>query len=232
MTQPIVQLVNVTKTYYFGAQPFHALRGLNLSIYPHDFVAIVGASGSGKSTTMHLMGLLDTPTSGKIIFNGQDTVQLSDSQLAKLRNQSIGFVFQQFFLLNYLSAVDNVALPLVYAGMPLTQRRRLAITMLKKVGLGSKLHNRPNQLSGGQQQRVAIARALVNQPTLILADEPTGNLDSVSGQQVLDLFIKLHRQGHTIVIVTHDPEVAAVTNKQIHIKDGQIIDIINNVKTS
>ncbi|NOY15301.1 MAG: ABC transporter ATP-binding protein [bacterium] len=225
MTNPIAQLIKVTKTYYFGDQPFHALQGVSLSIYPNDFLAIIGPSGSGKSTIMHLTGILDVPSQGRILFKGRDVTKLNDSQLAKIRNQQIGFVFQQFFLLSYLNAIDNVALPLVYAGVPLAKRRQLAIKMLEKVGLKDKIYNRPNQLSGGQQQRVAIARALINKPSLVLADEPTGNLDSVSGRQVLKLFADLHKQGHTIVIVTHDPQVAKITRKQVHLKDGKIIKI-------
>ncbi len=223
--QAVLQLEKVTKSYSLAGGEYPVLKGIDLTVHRGDFLAVIGPSGSGKSTLMHIMGLLDVPSRGRVIINGSQANRLSDDQLAKLRNKEIGFVFQQFFLLSYLSAVDNVALPLIYAGVPLAERRRRAVELLKKVGLGHRLNHHPNQLSGGQQQRVAIARALVNKPAIILADEPTGNLDSTSGQQVLDLFIKLHTQGHTIVLVTHDLNVAKIAHKHIHLKDGKIIKV-------
>ncbi len=223
--QVVLRLEKVFKSYYLAGGEYPVLKGIDRTIHRGDFLAVIGPSGSGKSTLMHIMGLLDVPSRGKVIINGAQANRLSDDQLARLRNKEIGFVFQQFFLLNYLSAVDNVALPLIYAGVPLAERRERAVELLKKVGLGHRLNHHPNQLSGGQQQRVAIARALVNKPAIILADEPTGNLDSVSGQQVLDLFIKLHQQGHTIVLVTHDLNVAKIAHKHIHLKDGKIIKV-------
>jgi len=219
----VIQLTKVVKTYYLGETRFQALRGVDLTITQGELTALVGPSGSGKSTLMHIMGLLDTPTEGRVVFGSRPVDKLIDDQLARLRNQRIGFVFQQFFLLPYLSALDNVALPLVYAGWPLDKRRAQAKRLLTQVGLADKVANKPAQLSGGQQQRVAIARALVNQPALILADEPTGNLDSVSGRQILDLFLHLHKQGHTIVIVTHDMEVAKIAKRRLYLKDGRII---------
>ncbi len=220
----VVRLDNVSKTYFLGDnEPYRVLKKVNLTVHINDFLAIIGPSGSGKSTMMHLMGLLDVPSQGRIWFKNQEANKMSDSQLAKLRNKEIGFVFQQFFLLNYLSALDNVALPLVYAGVPLAERRLRAAKLLNLVGLGHHLHHHPNQLSGGQQQRVAVARALINRPALVLADEPTGNLDSVSGQKVLSLFTDLHQKGQTIVLVTHDLQVAKIAEKKVYIKDGQII---------
>lgn len=228
MKQSIVKLDKITKVYDLGEYKFEALKQVSLEIKANDFMALVGPSGSGKSTIMHLLGILDMPSQGKIFFKGTDITTLTDKQLSLIRNREIGFVFQQFFLLPYLDAKDNVALPLVYKGVSLAKRRRRAAEMLAQVGLADKINNKPNQLSGGQQQRVAIARALVNQPALILADEPTGNLDSVSGRQVLDLFVKLHKLGNTIILVTHDHEVAKVAKTQVRIKDGQIIDINQN----
>ncbi len=220
----VVRLDNVSKTYFLGDnEPYRVLKKVNLTVHINDFLAIIGPSGSGKSTMMHLMGLLDVPSQGRVWVKNQEANKMSDSQLAKLRNKEIGFVFQQFFLLNYLSALDNVALPLVYAGVPLAERRLRAAKLLNLVGLGHHLHHHPNQLSGGQQQRVAVARALINRPALVLADEPTGNLDSVSGQKVLSLFTDLHQKGQTIVLVTHDLQVAKIAEKKVYIKDGQII---------
>lgn len=220
----ILELKNITKTYGQQENLFHALTGVNLKIYESDFVSITGPSGSGKSTLMHLIGLLDNPTSGQILLNQKDISQLKEHQLAQLRNQTLGFVFQQFNLLPKTTALDNVTLPLLYSDIPKSQWHSLAVTMLTKVGLQDKLKNTPAQLSGGQQQRVAIARALITNPKIILADEPTGNLDSKSGTEVLNIFKRLHSQEkRTIVFVTHDPDLAREAQRIIVIKDGQIV---------
>lgn len=208
-----------------GETQLHVLRNINLSIEKGEFLAITGPSGSGKSTLMHLIGCLDTPTSGTYHLDGKDVSQLSDTQLARIRNQYIGFVFQKFHLLADLDAVDNVALPQIYANKSELQARQDAEKILKTLGLGDRLHHYPNQLSGGQQQRVAIARALVNNPDIILADEPTGNLDTATGNAIVDTFIHLHKEhGVTVIIVTHNLELAKRTNRVIKLLDGAIIE--------
>jgi len=222
MPKPILELLHIVKTYQSGNTRFNALDGVDLKIFPGDFISITGPSGSGKSTLMHIIGLLDTPTSGQVLLNGKDVSRLQEHQLAQLRNITLGFVFQQFNLLAKTSALENVMLPLLYSDINPDKRLPLASEMLKKVGLSDKLKNTPSQLSGGQQQRVAIARALVNNPQIILADEPTGNLDSQSGKEIMAMFHHLNSEGKTIVLVTHDPDLAKQAKRIVVIKDGQI----------
>lgn len=219
---PLIRLHGVTKTYPMGAVTVEALRGVNLEIKNGEFVAIVGPSGSGKSTLMHIIGLLDRPSQGNVFLEGKDVGRLSENQRATLRNKHVGFVFQTFNLLPRTTALDNVAMPLVYAGISGSERVKKATKVLESVGLGDRLNHRPSQLSGGQQQRVAIARALVNNPSLILADEPTGNLDSRSGRDILELLKTLNKAGNTVVLVTHDPAIAKTARRIIEMKDGEI----------
>jgi putative ABC transport system ATP-binding protein len=218
----IVDLVDITKVYGSGDAEVDALRGVSLTVKAGEFVAITGPSGSGKSTLMHILGCLDTPTSGAYWFGGEDVSTLNDNQLAHVRNRRIGFVFQQFHLLPRMNAVANVELPLLYRSS--TNRRDAALLALEHVGLADRVNHRPNQLSGGQQQRVAIARALVTDPDIVLADEPTGNLDSHSQHEILGLFQELNDQGRTVILITHEPDVAAVAKRTIHVRDGQILD--------
>lgn len=221
---PVIEVRDVTKVYKMGTVEVHALRGVSLRIYPGELVAIMGPSGSGKSTLMNILGCLDQPTSGTYRLDGVDVEKLNDDQLAEIRNKKIGFVFQSFNLLPRTAAIDNVEQPLIYAGVPARERRERAKAALEAVGLGNRLHHHPNELSGGQQQRVAIARALVNNPALILADEPTGNLDSKSGAEVMCIFQRLNMEkGITVVFVTHDPRIAQHTRRIIRIADGQIV---------
>ena len=218
-----MELVDVVKTYTSGNTVFNALDGVSLTIKKGEFVSITGPSGSGKSTLMHIIGLLDNPTSGLVLLEGQNISHLKEYEMAKVRNITLGFVFQQFNLLAKTSAVENVTLPLLYSDIPKSKHQELAVEMLTKVGLSDKLKNTPAQLSGGQQQRVAIARALINDPKIILADEPTGNLDSKSGQEVMTLFHYLHeKEGRTIVLVTHDLDLAKQAERIIIIKDGKV----------
>lgn len=218
----VIKLEKVDKSYTLGENKLEVLKNINLEIKKGEFVAIVGPSGSGKSTLMHIIGQLDTPTSGVVYLSGKNLHKADDSTLAVLRNKHIGFVFQAFNLLPKTSALDNVELPLIYSGIEKSTRDQLAKKALIQVGLGDKLRNFPSQLSGGQQQRVAIARALVNKPVLILADEPTGNLDSKSGNEIIKLFKSLNNEGNTVVIVTHDWDVAKVANRIVEIRDGEI----------
>ena len=222
---PLIEVENLEKDYQTGAGVFQALRGVSLRIAEGEFVAIMGASGSGKSTFMNLLGCLDRPSRGSYRLDGQDVSRLSSDQLAALRNREIGFVFQGFNLLPKLTALDNVALPLMYAGMGREARRRQAQAMLERVGLGERSHHTPLQLSGGQQQRVAIARALASRPRIIFADEPTGNLDSETSRQVMALFSQLNREeGITLVLVTHEADIAAYARRRIRFQDGQVIE--------
>ena len=223
MSSPVAQLESVDKVYGSGDTAVHALDKLDLTVNRGDYLAVMGASGSGKSTAMNILGCLDRPSSGSYLLNGTPVEGLSDDQLADLRNRDLGFVFQQFHLLPQLSALENVMLPMVYAGVPAAARRERAQAALERVGLGQRLNNKPNQLSGGQQQRVAIARAIINQPALLLADEPTGALDSQTTAEVLDIFDALHQGGMTVVMVTHEDDVAARAEKIVRFRDGHIL---------
>lgn len=220
----MIDLANITKTYAMGTQEVHALCGISLSIHQGEYVAVMGPSGSGKSTLMNIIGCLDTPDGGTYILNDIDVSDMRDDDLARVRNKQIGFVFQQFNLLPRTSALRQVALPLTYAGYNRKERHERAEAVLKTVGLGDRLDHRPDELSGGQQQRVAIARALITEPSIILADEPTGNLDTASGQEILDILDEMHRQGITIVMVTHAAEVAERTRRTIKLRDGLVVD--------
>ena len=223
MGDPVAQLQGVDKVYGSGEMALKALDGVDLTVNRGDYLAVMGASGSGKSTAMNILGCLDRPSSGSYRLNNTPVEELSDDQLADLRNRDLGFVFQQFHLLPQLSALDNVIMPMIYAGVPAAERRQRARAALERVGLGQRLNNKPNQLSGGQQQRVAIARAIINQPALLLADEPTGALDSQTTAEVLDIFDALHRGGMTVVMVTHEDDVAARAEKIVHFRDGRIL---------
>ncbi len=225
MSNLIAKLSNVSKLYGEGSLEVKALDNLNLEVHQGDYLAVMGASGSGKSTAMNIIGCLDRPTFGKYELNGNSVEKLTDDALADLRNQELGFVFQQFHLLQDATALENVMLPLLYACIPLPERKELAEAALKRVGLTDRMNNRPNQLSGGQQQRVAIARAIINKPSLLLADEPTGALDSNTTEDVLNLFDDLHTQGITLVLVTHEDEVAVRAKRRALFKDGRIIKI-------
>jgi putative ABC transport system ATP-binding protein len=222
-SNPIIQLTDVRRTYDVGAEQIHALDGVTAAVYENEYVAVMGHSGSGKSTLMNLLGCLDRATSGTYELSGIDTTKMSPSALAQVRNEKIGFVFQAFELLPKLSARKNVELPLIYTQNGAVGRRRRAEEALKRVGLSGRVNHRPNQLSGGEKQRVAIARALINQPAILLADEPTGNLDSKTSREILDLFSQLHQEGHTIIMVTHESDVASQAQRVVRMLDGQIV---------
>jgi putative ABC transport system ATP-binding protein len=222
VSDAVIRVSGLERSYVMGTETVHALRGVSLEIRRNEYVAIMGPSGSGKSTLMNLLGCLDTPSAGAYWLNGQEVSRMSDDALARVRNKEIGFVFQTFNLLPRASALQNVELPLVYAGLSAGERRRRAVDALQRVGLADRMGHRPNELSGGQRQRVAIARGLVNDPSILLADEPTGNLDSTTSEEILGVFEGLHRQGQTIILVTHEPDVAEHAHRTVVIRDGRI----------
>jgi putative ABC transport system ATP-binding protein len=222
MSEPIIRIRDLTRHYVMGTETVQALRGVSLDIMRNEYVAIMGPSGSGKSTMMNMIGCLDTPTGGEYWLNGQEVSQLTDDQLARVRNKEIGFVFQTFNLLPRATSLHNVELPLVYAGVSAKERRSRASAALGRVGLGNRMDHRPNELSGGQRQRVAIARALVNEPSILLADEPTGNLDSTTSEEIMQVFSELHRQGQTIIMVTHEADIAAHAERTVVLRDGRV----------
>ncbi len=222
MAEAIIQLREITRKYEVGSETVHALRGVNLDIYKNEYVALMGPSGSGKSTLMNMLGCLDTPTSGTYILNSTDVSVMTDNQLAEIRNKEIGFVFQTFNLLPRSTALENVALPLVYKGVKKAERMVRATEVLTQVNLANRMDHRPNELSGGQRQRVAIARALVNRPSIILADEPTGNLDSKTSVEIMGLFEEIHSQGNTIILVTHEEDIARHAHRIVRLRDGLI----------
>jgi putative ABC transport system ATP-binding protein len=220
--QGIIHLENIRKSYYLGKQELPILKGFNMDIFKNEYVALMGPSGSGKSTLMNILGCLDSPTSGKYILNGHDVSGMLDNDLAEVRNKEIGFVFQQFNLLPRLTAAENVALPLIYSGIPKKERAERAMAVLEKVKLADRSHHKPNELSGGQCQRVAIARALINNPSLILADEPTGNLDTKTSIEIMDIFSAIQASGNTVVLVTHEEDIAKYAHRIIRLRDGVI----------
>ena len=220
--QAIIHLEDIRKNYFLGKQVIEVLKGISIDINKGEYVALMGPSGSGKSTLMNILGCLDTPTGGRYILNDQDVSKMVDNQLAEVRNKEIGFVFQQFNLLPRLTAAENVALPLVYAGIPRKQRMEKALHVLDKVSLADRSHHKPNEMSGGQNQRVAIARALVNDPSIILADEPTGNLDTKTSYEIMDIFGKIHSGGNTVILVTHEEDIANHAHRIIRLRDGVI----------
>jgi putative ABC transport system ATP-binding protein len=222
MTDPVIHLRGITRDFKLGAQTVHVLKGIDLDIQRGEYVALMGPSGSGKSTLMNLLGCLDTPTGGTYVLANRDVSRMAEKELAEVRNQEIGFVFQTFNLIPRQTALDNVALPLVYAGVGKDERRERAAEVLRAVGLGDRMDHRPNQLSGGQRQRVAIARALVNTPSLILADEPTGNLDTATSEEIMRLFDDIHALGNTLVVVTHEEDIAQRAKRIIRLRDGVV----------
>ncbi len=228
MANPLIKITNIKRDFVLGNEIVYVLKGIDLEINKGEYVALMGPSGSGKSTLMNLLGCLDTPTSGSYILNGKDVSKMHDDELAEIRNKEIGFVFQTFNLLPRTTALDNVALPMVYAGYSKSERIIRAEEVLKQVGLADRMDHQPNQLSGGQRQRVAVARALVNKPSIILADEPTGNLDSKTSEEIMKLFGDIHKLGNTVIVVTHEEEVAAYAHRVIRLRDGLIESDTNN----
>jgi putative ABC transport system ATP-binding protein len=222
MAQPLIKITNIKRDFILGSETIYVLKGIDLEINKGEYVALMGPSGSGKSTLMNLLGCLDTPTSGTYILNGKDVSQMHDDELAEIRNKEIGFVFQTFNLMPRTSALDNVALPMVYAGYPKSERNIRATEVLTQVNLSDRMDHKPNELSGGQRQRVAIARALVNNPSIILADEPTGNLDSKTSEEIMGLFDVIHKNGNTIILVTHEEDIAAHAHRIIRLRDGMV----------
>ncbi len=222
MNEPLIKIANIKRNFELGDEIVYVLKGIDLEINKGEYVALMGPSGSGKSTLMNLLGCLDTPTSGTYILNGKDVSKMRDDELAEIRNKEIGFVFQTFNLLPRTTALDNVALPMIYAGYPKEERNKRAIEVLKQVNLADRMDHQPNQLSGGQRQRVAVARALVNKPSIILADEPTGNLDSKTSIEIMNLFNDIHANGNTVILVTHEEEIAAYAHRVIRLRDGMI----------
>ena len=220
--QSIIHLENISKSYYLGKEPLLVLKGINLDIFKNEYVALMGPSGSGKSTLMNILGCLDSPTSGRYVLNGKDVSSMEDNALAEVRNKEIGFVFQQFNLLPRLTAAENVALPLIYSGVSKNERIDRALAVLSKVKLDDRSHHKPNELSGGQCQRVAIARALINNPSIILADEPTGNLDSKTSYEIMDILGKIHIDGNTVILVTHEEDISHFAHRVIRLRDGMV----------
>ncbi len=231
--QGIIHLENIRKNYYLGKEPLPVLKGINLDVFKNEYVALMGPSGSGKSTLMNILGCLDSPTSGKYFLNGKNVSQMQDNDLAEVRNKEIGFVFQQFNLLPRLTAAENVALPLIYSGIGKKERMERAMEVLSRVKLDDRSHHKPNELSGGQCQRVAIARALVNTPSIILADEPTGNLDSKTSYEIMDILGKIQSEGNTVILVTHEEDISNFAHRVIRLRDGLIeTDRINTSPTT
>jgi putative ABC transport system ATP-binding protein len=222
MSKPLIKITNIKRDFELGNEIVYVLKGIDLEIHKGEYVALMGPSGSGKSTLMNILGCLDTPTSGTYILNGKDVSQMKDNELAEIRNKEIGFVFQTFNLLPRTTALDNVALPMIYAGYSKPERNKRAVEVLEQVNLADRMDHQPNQLSGGQRQRVAVARALVNKPSIILADEPTGNLDSKTSVEIMKLFNEIHANGNTVILVTHEEEIAAYAHRVIRLRDGLI----------
>lgn len=222
MDNPLIKISNIKRNFVLGDETIYVLKGIDLEIKKGEYIALMGPSGSGKSTLMNILGCLDTPTSGSYVLNGKDVSELTDNELAEIRNKEIGFIFQTFNLLPRTTALDNVALPMIYAGYSKSERRARATKVLQEVNLGDRMDFQPNQLSGGQRQRVAIARALVNKPSIILADEPTGNLDSKTSEEIMNLLEEIHKKGNTIIVVTHEEEIAAHAHRIIRLRDGMV----------
>ncbi len=223
LENPIIKLINIRKSFFIGNKEIEVLKGINLDIYPNDFIAIIGQSGSGKTTLMNIIGCMDRATSGTYLFKGRDITTFSDDELSSIRNESIGFVFQQFHLIPYITTFDNVILPTIYSKKNIVDIKNKAIKLLTELGMGDKIYNKPTQLSGGQQQRVAIARALINDPEIILADEPTGALDTKTSEEIMDILTDLNEKGKTLIIITHELDVAKRCKKIIRISDGNIV---------